>query len=844
MFGEMVGMQTDATSEKRLTRVDGSSVGRDPALDLLRAVALARIVLWHLYAQTWLTWIAAVPVMFFIAGTLIQPDRQGYVSFVRKRARRLLIPFWVYGAAVGIFTAIVAIKSASPHGLRVSSLLSWIVPVTDPASAAWTSGWLSSHLWYLRAYFWIIVLSPLLVRAAQRIAATFAIVVAGLALLEMAADRNVPFIGHGPGRILVGDVLVYGFFAIIGIWYRHQGARASIRTLTIFAGLFGGAAVAFSIVVGLPKGGVNASYPAVFLLGIATLCAVAAIEGPLRRIAGLAHVAATTRRISSRALTVYLWHPACIVVAAAVVTAGGLSAGMARAAITSACVFAVVAMVGWVEDFATNGSRTRATPATGRIRFATTVASLLAAAAIPVVRSSWVSAAAVRTVNSGTLVEKVPAPSTRLALSDSAFVAVASAASPAVSPAVAALAISSVVSLTVSPPVDEELVFTSPVLLNVPTAKTLPKSKAAAVVLPRPKAPATIKKTTAVPPSTTVTKAAPTTTRLTKAVAATPSTTVLPTPLPADRLQAAFDQWRRQVQPAITSSIVSVRIGTQTWTARSSDAGVEPRYQASVPFMASSITKTFTAALVMRAVDRGALRLDDPVPALNGLTVPVPSGITVRTLLTHTSGLVDYRTANGYDATVSLTALDAVTLSLRTPLASVPGTQMSYGNSNYLYLGLLVEQIEGRPYTQLIRELTTSVGLNDTRLDETPRPGWIGFSSGGIVATSTDLATWGQALLTPGRVLSDRALTLMSTIGDANLGLGLWPACPCTTDAQGVKHSTAMGHHTADGGMFVFPATGMTVVAMFEPIGHDTDGRIVSLAAALNAALPPFAAPV
>ena len=76
----------------------------------------------------------------------------------------------------------------------------------------------------------------------------------------------------------------------------------------------------------------------------------------------------------------------------------------------------------------------------------------------------------------------------------------------------------------------------------------------------------------------------------------------------------------------------------------------------------------------------------------------------------------------------------------------------------------------------------------------------------------------------------------MTTVGDANLGLGTWPACPCWTDAQGVKRYTAIGHHTADGGMFSFPATGVTVVAVFEPTGDDTHTRIVSLTNALTAA--------
>ena len=161
----------------------------------------------------------------------------------------------------------------------------------------------------------------------------------------------------------------------------------------------------------------------------------------------------------------------------------------------------------------------------------------------------------------------------------------------------------------------------------------------------------------------------------------------------------------------------------------------------------------FTAALVLRAIDRGLLTLDDQVASISSVTIPAPTGLTVARLLTHTSGLVDYRSAPGYDAAAPLSVTDAVSLSLRAPIIQGAPTQASYANSNYLYLGMLLEQVEGKPFSQLIRELITPLGLTDTRLDEVPQPGWVGFSSGGVMSTTSDLARWGQALLTPGRVL-------------------------------------------------------------------------------------------
>jgi CubicO group peptidase (beta-lactamase class C family)/peptidoglycan/LPS O-acetylase OafA/YrhL len=829
MFGVMNRVTTEPDTE---APPDGStSRRRDPLLDLLRSIALARIVAWHLYAQTWLTWIAAVPVMFFVAGSLLSPGRHSYRSLVTKRARRLLVPFWVYGAAVGVFTTIVAVGSSTTHDVSLTSIWSWIVPIVDPTSATWTSGWLSTHLWYLRAYLWIVVLSPLLVRAARRIVFTLATVGVLVVGLELAMRFHVPVLESRTFHVLVGDALVYGCFATVGMWHRNNKTNTSVRARIFLSFALLGSAIAFAKIVGLPEGGVNASYPAIMLLGLGTLFGLSVVEGPLRRFADRASVASATKRISSRALTIYLWHPACIIAASALIGFDGVLGATTLALLTTLLIGATVLLLGWVEDSAgtTRDNGSIGAKRSGRIGVLATTATVIVAAAIPVVRSSWVSAAAVRTVNSGSLVANVPAPSARLALSNSAFPRLIVRPATTTTPPTA-----------IPAQAEEPLFFAAPLPATIPSP---PPVRATPPSLRRAK-PATVtatKPTTTRPPSTVPSTRPASTTSvptavLTRTITAT-TTPTQPAALPADKLQAAFDEWRKQAQPAITSSIVSVRIGTRTWTARSADPGVDSKYQPTTPFMASSITKTFTAALIMRAVDRGALKLDEQVPALTGLSVPVPPGITPRMLLTHTSGLVDYRNAPGYDATMPLTALDAVTLSLKAPLATQPGTQMTYGNSNYLYLGLLLEQIEGRPYAQLVRELTTSLGLADTRLDETPRPGWIGFSSGGIVATAADLASWGQALLTPGKVLSDRALATMTTIGDVNLGLGLWPACPCSTDAAGVKRSTAIGHHTADGGMFVFPGSGMTVVAMFEPIGHDTDGRIVSLAAALNAAM-------
>src|SRR3954447_10083592 len=81
---------------------------RDPALDLLRGVALLRVVLWHTFATTWMTAFAAIPLMFFVAGTLLAAagERRRYRDVVGRRVRRLLLPLWAYGVVVAGATAV------------------------------------------------------------------------------------------------------------------------------------------------------------------------------------------------------------------------------------------------------------------------------------------------------------------------------------------------------------------------------------------------------------------------------------------------------------------------------------------------------------------------------------------------------------------------------------------------------------------------------------------------------------------------------------------------------------------------------------------------------------------
>lgn len=302
-----------------------------------------------------------------------------------------------------------------------------------------------------------------------------------------------------------------------------------------------------------------------------------------------------------------------------------------------------------------------------------------------------------------------------------------------------------------------------------------------------------------------------------------------------DRLQAVLDRWTTSAS-GVESMTVAIRIGGRTWEGSSrQDGGPAPDPQQRYRVM--SITKTFTASLVLRAVEAGKLDLDAPLPRIDGVNRPVPAGITIRRLLAHRSGLADYTEAPGYQVDQPMTPERAVELSLAAAPVAPPDTTTRYVNSNYLLLGLLLQQTYHRSFADLVADLTAPIGLPHTLVEPPDRMGWPGFASGGIMSTAGDMALWGEALFTPGRVVSPASLTQMATTGDLEGGLGLWGICPCTDGARGVERFTAIGHFTAAGGMFRFPRSGLTLVMKAEPAAGDTIGRAVTLAQAVMAEL-------
>lgn len=192
-------------------------------------------------------------------------------------------------------------------------------------------------------------------------------------------------------------------------------------------------------------------------------------------------------------------------------------------------------------------------------------------------------------------------------------------------------------------------------------------------------------------------------------------------------------------------------------------------------FVIGSMTKAFTAALVLQLSEEGAIDLN--APAIRYWSeFPDPSGgkITVDHLLTHRSGL---RHWGGVDDFLSRQAAapwepeDIVSLYAQQDLQFEPGAENAYSSIGYLILGVILEEVTNQSYGDLLRErIFKPLGMGATRLDNGadiikgrvrgyrynflearydnaeyrhPSTTW---STGGILTTAEDLAKWAKAL--------------------------------------------------------------------------------------------------
>lgn len=212
-------------------------------------------------------------------------------------------------------------------------------------------------------------------------------------------------------------------------------------------------------------------------------------------------------------------------------------------------------------------------------------------------------------------------------------------------------------------------------------------------------------------------------------------------------------------------------------------------------FRIGSISKTFTSALVMKAVEENKLKLDDKLSKYYP-QIKNADKITLEHLLNHRSGihnvtaLPDYLTWNSK----AITPKDMVAKISAAGSDFEPGKTMSYSNSNYVLLSYILESTYGKSYAKLLEEkITKPLGLSNTYFGKTINPSVkeafsyvfaenfvkdaetdmsVPTGAGAVVSTTGDLLTFATALFN-GKVVSATSLEKMMKMTDG-YGYGLF----------------------------------------------------------------------
>jgi CubicO group peptidase (beta-lactamase class C family) len=137
-------------------------------------------------------------------------------------------------------------------------------------------------------------------------------------------------------------------------------------------------------------------------------------------------------------------------------------------------------------------------------------------------------------------------------------------------------------------------------------------------------------------------------------------------------------------------------------------------------FQTGSVGKQFTATAVMMLVEEGKVGLDDKISRYFPDSPPVWKDITVRHLLTHTSGVPDYtseKTGGAINMRMDYTEEELVKKIAALPLDFEPGEKWSYSNSGYLILGVLIHHVSGEFYGNFLqRRVFQPLQMTSTRI--------------------------------------------------------------------------------------------------------------------------------
>jgi acyltransferase-like protein len=338
---------------------------RDRYIDFLRALALVRVITFHTFGWVWLPAIfPSIGIMFALGGALVTSslDRTTSVpSFWRKRFRRLLPPFWVFGATMLVI--MFAAGWTVEGGFNVAELTwrnawLWIFPLADPQSSELGSDW-ALPLWYIRTYVWFLLISPALLWLFRRWPLrTMAVPAVVLPLMTLGL---IDF--ADPYWDIIATLCTYGICWMLGFAHHDGKIRELPLGTTLMVGvalMAGGLWFALSQQERYESWNVDDNPLAGLLYFTGAVLILLRLYTRMDWLGRLPTLDAIISLINSRAMTIYLWGNFAIFLAPFALAYAGLGdyvtddlRGQTLTYLGAwALIFVAVLLVGWVEDVA------------------------------------------------------------------------------------------------------------------------------------------------------------------------------------------------------------------------------------------------------------------------------------------------------------------------------------------------------------------------------------------------------------------------------------------------------------------------------------------------------------
>ena len=278
------------------------------------------------------------------------------------------------------------------------------------------------------------------------------------------------------------------------------------------------------------------------------------------------------------------------------------------------------------------------------------------------------------------------------------------------------------------------------------------------------------------------------------------------------KLQKALDKAVKQMK--IPGAVMYISGQGEAWAGASGFSNLKSKtpMKPNDRLGLASTSKTFVAVAVLQLVEKGKLDLDKAIsnylPPKVSINIPYSDEITIRQLLNHTSGVVEYYDDKFHKLTYNRsrsqlwTATEAIELIYNRQPKAKPGEEYQYCDSNYILLEIIVEQTTGKPLAEIIREqILNPLGLkntftelrepnfksNVTGYSEGNKDGILyshkdlnegnGLGDGGLFASASDTAKFLKALLAEKTLLSPKMLEeMLSSVpveDDNDYGLGI-----------------------------------------------------------------------